>query len=135
MENTLVIHKPTLVLGASLKPERMSWTVTNRLQNEGHPVYAIGGRAGTVGNTTVYKTWEEAEAQWQHEQEHGIHTVTFYLNASRQKPYYEKILNLKPQRLIFNPGAENPELCDLAQAAGIHCEFACTMVMMSLQHF
>jgi hypothetical protein len=52
-----------------------------------------------------------------------------------QKDYYNYILNLQPQRLIFNPGTENYELAKLAQEKGIHVEIGCTKVMLSLGHY
>jgi hypothetical protein len=48
-----------------------------------------------------------------------------------QEPYYDYILGLKPRRIIFNPGTENPELEMLASEAGIECLEACTLVMLS----
>jgi hypothetical protein len=42
-----------------------------------------------------------------------------YLNPLRQKEYYDYILSLHPSRIIFNPGAENDELADLAEKEGI----------------
>jgi len=39
-----------------------------------------------------------------------IDTVTLYLGAARSTPLIQDILTAKPRRIIFNPGAENPEL-------------------------
>jgi predicted CoA-binding protein len=61
----------------------------------------------------------------------NVDTVTLYLNPTRQEPYYDYILGLKPRRIIFNPGTENPELEMLASEAGIECMEACTLVMLS----
>ncbi|MBC7126091.1 MAG: CoA-binding protein, partial [Bacteroidales bacterium] len=38
---------------------------------------------------------------------------------------------LKPKRLIFNPGTENPELEKLARKHGIDVVEGCTLVMLS----
>jgi hypothetical protein len=48
-----------------------------------------------------------------------------------QKQYYDYILSLHPRRVIFNPGAENPELATLARANRIEPVEACTLVMLS----
>ena len=45
--------------------------------------------------------------------------------------YYDYILSLHPRRIIFNPGAENPELETLAAAHGIEPVEACTLVLLS----
>jgi hypothetical protein len=42
---------------------------------------------------------------------------------------------LKPERIIFNPGAENPELEALADQAGIKVLEACTLVMLNTRQF
>ncbi len=59
-------------------------------------------------------------------------TVTLYLNAENQKKYYDYILELKPKRIIFNPGAENPELAKLAQQKGIETLEACTLTTLAV---
>ena len=58
-------------------------------------------------------------------------TVTLYLNPKTQEQYYDYILSLHPKRIIFNPGAENPELQRLAKANGIEPMEACTLVLLS----
>jgi predicted CoA-binding protein len=60
-----------------------------------------------------------------------IHTVTIYLSAKNQPEYYEYILGLKPQRIIFNPGTYNKEFIDLAKEKGIKTVNDCTLVMLS----
>jgi uncharacterized protein len=54
-----------------------------------------------------------------------------YLNPKHQQQYYNYILSLKPQRIIFNPGAENEELYQLAKQNKIEVIEACTLVMLS----
>ena len=61
----------------------------------------------------------------------GIDTVTLYLNPTLQKNYYNYILSLKPNRIIFNPGTENDELANLAVNNGIKALEACTLVLLS----
>jgi len=48
-----------------------------------------------------------------------------------QREYYNYILALKPKRIIFNPGAENEELAELARLKGIKALDACTLVLLS----
>jgi predicted CoA-binding protein len=59
------------------------------------------------------------------------HTITLYLRPEHQQPLYETLLALKPRRILFNPGTENPELEQLAQTAGIEAVEACTLVLLS----
>ncbi|HUC80225.1 MAG TPA: CoA-binding protein [Flavisolibacter sp.] len=114
--------KKTLVLGASDNPSRYSYLAINRLQAHQHPVVAVGRKQTSVNGVEVHKEHVEADE---------VDTVTLYLNPQNQKEYYDYILGLKPKRIIFNPGTENPELIQLAKQAGIEPVIACTLVMLS----
>ena len=61
----------------------------------------------------------------------NLDTVTLHLNPNNQKPYYQYIMDLKPKRIIFNPGTENDELAEMAQKEGIQPIEACTLVLLS----
>jgi predicted CoA-binding protein len=115
-------EKKTLVLGASKNPERYSFIAINRLRKHGHPVVAIGKREAVVADVTI---------EVNHEPHENVDTVTLYLSARNQKQYYDYIFSLNPKRIIFNPGAENDELYDLAKQKGIKPIEACTLVMLS----
>jgi len=114
--------KKTLVLGASDNPSRYSYLAIQRLRKHDHPVAAIGRK----------HTWVvDVEIEKEKKQFSGIDTVTLYLNPLHQKEYYDYILSLKPKRIIFNPGAENNELSDLAKQNNILPMDACTLVLLS----
>ena len=118
--------RKTLVMGASEHPERYSNMAIQRLRGKGHPVVALGKRAGKVSDVAI----ETGQPEWE-----DIHTVTLYLNPKNQQQYYDYILKLKPERLIFNPGAENPELAKRAADNGIEPVNACTLVMLSVGNY
>ena len=42
---------------------------------------------------------------------------------------------MKPKRIIFNPGAENIELAQLAKQKGIEVEFECTLVQLAIGEY
>lgn len=111
----------TLVLGASENPSRYSNMAMLRLQQNGHPVVAVGKTGGSVNGMEILKTPPATD---------DIDTVTLYLNPDHQKAYYDYILSLHPRRIIFNPGTENPEFEDMAAANGIKPVEACTLVML-----
>lgn len=115
-------RKKTLVLGASESPYRYSFLALNRLQSHQHPVVAIGKKKGIVGDVMI----ETEKKDWK-----DVDTVTLYLNPRHQKDYYDYILSLKPKRIIFNPGAENEELAQMAARQGIQPLEACTLVMLA----
>jgi predicted CoA-binding protein len=114
--------RTTLVMGASDNPARYSHMAIHRLRAQGHPVRAIGRKKLRVADVDV----EKDMVPWT-----DIDTITLYLNPQHQEPYYEYFLSLKPRRIIFNPGTENPELEMLASEEGIDCIEACTLVMLS----
>jgi uncharacterized protein len=118
--------KKTLVLGASDNPERYSYLAINRLQQTGHPVVAIGRKKTIVHGIAVDTEKKSIE---------NIDTVTLYLSPLHQKEYYNYILSLKPKRIIFNPGAENEELAEMARANHIQPMEACTLVLLSTGQF
>lgn len=114
--------KKTVVLGATPNPARYAYLATMRLAHYGHEVAPIGIREGNIDGIEIQKGMPTLE---------GVDTVTLYLNAGRQREYYDYILSLKPKRIIFNPGAENPELKKLAEEKGIETVEGCTLVMLS----
>jgi predicted CoA-binding protein len=118
--------KKTLVLGASDNPSRYSYLAVNRLRSHGHPVVAIGKKNAMVADVPI----EKEKKDW-----NDINTVTLYLNPTHQQQYYEYIFSLKPKRIIFNPGAENDELADLAIKNGITPIEACTLVLLSTNQY
>lgn len=115
--------KKTLVMGASPRPGKYSYIAVKRLLGAGVPVAALGRRPGLVCGVHI----EDKPVHFE-----DIHTVTLYLNAGNQRPYYDYIISLEPERVIFNPGAENPELYALLREEGIFFEEACTLVMLSV---
>ncbi|MBK8340749.1 MAG: CoA-binding protein [Flavobacteriales bacterium] len=112
----------TLVLGASAKPDRYSYLAVQRLLEKGHAVCAVGVREGRIADQAIVTTIPEGRS---------FHTVTMYLNAFNQRVWQERILALRPQRIIFNPGAENKELSGAAEGMGIEVVEGCTLVMLS----
>ena len=114
--------KKTLVLGASPNTSRYSNIVVKRLHSYGHEAVPVGIRKGEIDGVEIITDLPQRD---------DIDTVTLYLNPQRQKEYYDYILGLKPNRIIFNPGTENPELAKAAREAGIETEAACTLVKLA----
>lgn len=113
----------TLVIGASSNPERYAYKAIVSLRSHGHTVIAISKQEGEVMGVRFQKPFPKLAA---------IDTVTLYINATHQKDYYAFLLNLKPRRVIFNPGTENEELEALLKLNDIEPIMACTLVMLSI---
>jgi len=114
--------RKTLVIGASENPERYSNKAIRALVSHEHEVVAIGLREGKVAGVSFDSEKKAFK---------NIDTVTMYIGPQNQPDYYTYILNLKPQRVIFNPGTENPEFISQLKAAGIFTEIACTLVLLA----
>ncbi|HRD53830.1 MAG TPA: CoA-binding protein [Flavobacteriales bacterium] len=112
----------TLVLGASEKQDRYSNMAVRRLLAHGHPVIAVGRRAGRIAEAEIVTTLPEHAS---------FDTVTLYLSAANQAAWREALLRLRPRRVIFNPGAENPSFQRELEQAGCEVLEACTLVMLS----
>ena len=113
--------KKTLVLGASTNPARYSNLAIKKLRSHQHPVIGVGKRKGTV---------DDVKIETDHVLVQGIDTVTLYLNPTNQKEYYDYILDMRPKRIIFNPGTENEELIRKAKENNIEPVLGCTLVML-----
>jgi len=118
--------KKTLVIGASENPDRYSNKAIKALVAHNYEVVAIGLRPGQVNGISFNSEKKDFE---------NVDTVTLYVGQQHQPEYYQYILNLKPQRVIFNPGTENPEFIDLLKAAGIFPEIACTLLLLSIGQY
>lgn len=119
-------NKKTLVVGASTKPWRYSYKAIESLKSHQYEVVAIGLREGEVAGVPIQKELTDIN---------NLHTVTMYVGASRQTEYQEWLLKWNPQRVIFNPGAENPELQLLLEENGVEVLEACTLVMLATGQF
>lgn len=118
--------KKTLVFGASLKPDRYSNIAVKKLIDNDIEVLAFGLRSGDIHGVkieTVLLPYKD------------IHTVTLYVNPSRQKQYYDYIVSLKPKRVIFNPGTENPEFYHILKENNIEFEVACTLTLLATEQY
>ena len=120
------MKKKTLVIGASLKPQRYSNIAINRLVDHNHEVIAFGLRKGIVAGVDIDTNLMPYK---------DVHTVTLYLNPERQKPFYDYIISLQPQRIIFNPGTENSEFQHVLKQNDIFFEEACTLVLLGTNQY
>ena len=114
------------VLGASDNPERYSYKALKMLLENGHKVSLVSPRLKEVEGHIVFSSLKELSQ---------IDTLTLYVNPSISTSLQEEILGLKPLRVIFNPGSENPLLMNELKAAGIETEEACTLVLLRTGQF
>jgi len=109
-----------------MNPSRYSNIAIKRLVSHQQPTVAVGLRKGEVQGISITNEEEDFE---------DVDTVTLYLNPQRQKQYYDYIISLRPNRVIFNPGTENPELFSLLRKNNIEIEMGCTLVMLATNQY
>ncbi|GIV44199.1 MAG: CoA-binding protein [Bacteroidia bacterium] len=120
------MKRKVAVLGASENPNSYSNKAVRLLTQKGFDVIAVGKSSGNIGDISIQTRLEVSQ---------DIDTITLYLSAQNQKNYYEKITQIKPQKVIFNPGAENPELEEILKQNHIDYENACSLVLLNLNQF
>lgn len=115
------MKKPTLVIGASMNPDRYSYMAIRSLVIHHYPVFALGLREGKVHGINISRPFPALD---------HVHTVTMYVGKRNQPFYYNYILGLHPKRVIFNPGSENDAFEQMLSEAGIEVLHACTLVLL-----
>ena len=116
-------NKKTVVLGATPNPSRYAFMAANMLKQYGHEVVPVGIKAGSVAGEKIQDIRELPQID-------NVNTITLYIGPQNQEEWYDYILELKPERIIFNPGTENTELATKAKEAGIESTYGCTLVML-----
>lgn len=116
------------VLGASDNPERIAYQALGRLVDAGHEVFPVSPKGGEILGQAVLPNLSAIDKP--------IDTLTLYVGPERQAgAVLDDIVALKPRRVIFNPGTENPAAYARLQQAGIEVEEACTLVLLSTRQF
>lgn len=94
------------------------------LLEAGHQVVLLGRREGMIEGEEIFRELPEFDAG-------EIDTVTLYVNPTHQEGYRNLVEDLKPKRVIFNPGTVNPDWMEQLNSKGIATEAACTLVLLS----
>lgn len=118
--------KKTIVLGASPNPARYAYHAVRQLIMNDLVAIPVGVKAGNIEGINI----ETTPPQYS-----DIHTISIYINPDLQAQYHDYVLGLKPQRVIFNPGTENPRFAAELRAEGIETINACTLVMLSIGNY
>jgi predicted CoA-binding protein len=117
----------TLILGASDKKERYSHKALRMLLEHGHQVALVHPSLNSVDGIPVSHAMTDIKPP--------IDTVTIYVSASISDGLAEEFLKIKPRRVIFNPGAENPRLSRVLRANSISTIDACTLVLLQTNQY
>jgi predicted CoA-binding protein len=114
----------TVIIGASPNTDRTAYQAAQLLEKNGIDFVPVGIKSGLVLGKNILTKDELKQVQ-------HVHTVTMYVRPDLQADWYDPIMALKPARIIFNPGTENPEFESMATAKGIEAVEACTLVLLT----
>jgi uncharacterized protein len=123
----MMSNQNVVVLGASPKEERYSNQAVRLLVEHGHHVYPVHPLSEQIHGQTCYPNLDKIPCE--------IDTLTLYVGEARSTPLIDKILSLKPSRIIMNPGAENDVLESKALENQIEVVRGCTLVMLRTGQF
>ena len=95
------------------------------LKDHGHPVIPIGIKKGEIAGEPILDLRQKPSVD-------QVDTVTLYLGAQNQAEWEDYIVDLNPNRVVFNPGTENQPFANRLETEGIESIEACTLVMLSV---
>ena len=120
-------HERVVIVGASDNPERYSHRALLLLKKHGHEVVPVHPKLTEIESVPVSADLSLITGP--------VDTVTMYVGSAISAGLQDKLISLKPRRVIFNPGAENAVLTEALQKAGIASEEACTLVLLNTGQF
>lgn len=116
------------ILGISEDRSRYSYMAYQRLLENGFThLVGITPKDVNLPNIKIVKSLGAVELP--------IHTLTLYVGSARVDNMVEEIIQLKPQRIICNPGTENRNLIKRAQEMNIEVVIGCTLVLLATNQF
>ena len=116
----------TLIIGASPNRHRYSYKAIQKLRKLNFDVYALGLNDGLIMDVKIQTKPINFKK---------IHTVSIYLRPQNKFQYFNYLLKLMPERVIFNPGSENKILMNKLEEKKISCENSCTLVLLSTNQY
>lgn len=115
------------ILGASANTNRYSYLAFKKLREHGHKTIPVSPKLKQLEEVPAVASLRDI-----HE---SVDTLTIYVSPAISDQMKEEIVALKPRRVIFNPGSENPALAKALRQAGVAVEEACTLVLLSTGQF
>lgn len=115
------------VLGASPKPARYANQCIRLLKQHGYRITPVHPRFERIEDLAVLSSLEAIADP--------VDTLTLYVGPKLLEPQTETIVELRPRRVIFNPGTESRLVQSRLDQAGIPWLEACTLVMVKTDQF
>jgi len=111
-----------VILGASPKPARYANQAQRLLSQHGYHITPVHPKLGEVDGIAVVNDLAAIDEP--------VHTLTLYVGPQRLEPDVDAVVELKPRRVIFNPGTESTLIQQHLDQAGIAWLEGCTLVML-----
>jgi predicted CoA-binding protein len=127
MKNTSTKAETVMIVGASDNADRYSYKAFKLLSAHQHKTILVHPTLEKIDQQNVYKDISAFSG--------AVDTLTVYVNPSISLSLTDKIIALRPKRVIFNPGSENKILADKLEQVGIKTENACTLVLLQTGQF
>ncbi len=115
------------IIGATDKADRYANKAMHALQQHGHEVVLVNPFKQEVARQKCLDAVTDYKGK--------IDTVILYVNPKRFQDHIDAVVNVKPKRVIMNPGTEDNTHEQALQAAGIEVLKACTLVLLSTNQF
>lgn len=116
--------RKTVILGATPNPQRYDYLAAERLHQHNIPFVPVGIKKGSLFGEEILDLRKEPVIK-------DVDTVTLYVGPKNQSEWEDYIIQLQPQRVIFNPGTENAPFMERLASEDINVEAACTLVLLS----
>lgn len=110
------------VVGASPKPDRYANKAMRMLAEYHHIPLPVSPVHSAIEGKPAVSSLKDIRDK--------VDTVTLYVGPARQAPVIDEIIETRPDRVIFNPGTENPAVYERLRSAGIEVTEACTLVLL-----
>jgi predicted CoA-binding protein len=133
------LKENVVILGASPRPDRYSNKAIHSILQHGHTPIPINPKyeniEGLLCFSDLRKLKEHMNTSSESDEQKQIHTICLYLNPSLLKEHVKSIIDIKPKRVIFNPGTEDDEVAIRLEQNNIEALFACTLVLLATHQF
>ena len=118
----------TVIIGATADPSRYAYLAAHMLDEYDHEIVPVSIKKGEILGKEILDLRKKPPID-------NVDTVTMYIGTRNQPEWYDYILDLKPKRIIFNPGTENYEFEKMAEDRGIEAVQGCTLVMLRSRQY
>lgn len=111
------------IIGATEKKNRFAHKAMKALMQQGHEVSLVNPFKETIDGYQCFNSVTEIKEK--------INTITLYVNPARFRDHIEEVIQVKPERVIMNPGTEDAAMEKVLEEAGIKVLRACTLVLLA----